>query len=73
MKKHKANIMNLIWHIELKEIGRQLEDPFNIELKDNAENKGAYDILSKSNKLYKHIESMLKTNTNPYLKNPKNT
>lgn len=73
MKKHKANIMNLMWHIELKEIGRQLEDPFNIELKDNAENKGAYDILSKSNKLYKHIESMLKTNTNPYLKNPKNT
>ncbi|AQQ58853.1 hypothetical protein XJ32_00690 [Helicobacter bilis] len=73
MKKHKANIMNLIWHIELKEIGRQLEDPFNIELKDNADNKGAYDILSKSNKLYKHIESMLKTNTNPYLKNPKNT
>lgn len=58
MKKHKANIMNLMWHIELKEIGRQLEDPFNIELKDNAENKGAYDILSKSNKLYKHIESM---------------
>lgn len=73
MKKHKANIMNLMWHIELKEIGRQLEDPFNIELKDNAENKGAYDILSKSNKLYKHIESMLKTNTNPCLKNPKNT
>ncbi|MDY5821360.1 MAG: hypothetical protein SPJ83_00975 [Helicobacter sp.] len=73
MKKHKANIMNLIWHIELKEIGRQLEDPFNIELKDNADNKGAYDILSKSNKLYKHIESMLKTNTNPCLKNPKNT
>lgn len=73
MKKHKANIMNLIWHIELKEIGRQLEDPFNIELKNNADNKGAYDILSKSNKLYKHIESMLKTNTNPCLKNPKNT
>lgn len=62
MKKHKANIMNLMWHIELKEIGRQLEDPFNIELKDNAENKGAYDILSKSNKLYKHIESMLNYN-----------
>ncbi|WP_281651701.1 hypothetical protein [Helicobacter bilis] len=73
MKKHKANIMNLMWHIELKEIGRQLEDPFNIELKDNADNKGAYDVLSKSNKLYKHIESMLKTNTNPCLKNPKNT
>ena len=73
MKKHKANIMNLMWHIGLKEISRQLEDPFNIELKDNADNKGAYDILSKSNKLYKHIESMLKTNTNPYLKNPKNT
>ena len=73
MKKHKANIMNLIWHIELKEIGRQLEDPFNIELKDNTDNKGTYDILSKSNKLYKHIESMLKTNTNPCLKNPKNT
>lgn len=73
IKKHKANIMNLMWHIELKEIGRQLEDPFNIELKDNADNKGAYDILSKSNKLYKHIESMLKTNTNPCLKNPKNT
>lgn len=73
MKKHKANIMNLMWRIELKEIGRQLEDPFNIELKDNADNKGAYDVLSKSNKLYKHIESMLKTNTNPCLKNPKNT
>lgn len=58
MKKHKANIMNLMWHIELKEIGGQLEDPFNIELKDNADNKGTYDILSKSNKLYKHIESM---------------
>lgn len=60
MKKHKANIMNLMWHIELKEIGRQLEDPFNIELKDNADNKGAYDILPKSNKLHSCIDSMLK-------------
>lgn len=59
MKKHKANIMNLMWHIELKEIGRQLEDPFNIELKDNMNNKGAYDILPKNNKLYDYIEAML--------------
>ncbi|ETD26754.1 hypothetical protein [Helicobacter canis] len=52
--------MNLIWHIELKEIGRQLEDPFNIELKDNADNKGAYDILPTDNKLYEHISTMFK-------------
>lgn len=60
MKKHKANIMNLIWHIELKEIGRQLEDPFNIELEDNMDKKDAYVILSTDNKLYEHISTMLK-------------
>lgn len=59
-KKHRAHIMNLVWHIELKELGNQLEDPFNIELKDNTQGKGAYDILPSSDKLYLHIESMLK-------------
>ena len=58
LKKHRAHIMNLVWHIELKELGKQLEEPFNPELSDNTHNKSPYDILPESDKLCGLIEDI---------------